>query len=218
MAAGVMTLYGEPGWGSAIVELQLAWYGLDYEYERVGNLFKDPEARARLQAVNPLAQVPTLVLPDGTVMTESAAITLLLAEQAGSDSLVPAAGSDERAAFLRWLVFIVANIYPTYTYADDPARFVEVVDAQKPFRRSVDAYACRLYSQLEDVAATPWFLGDKFSAIDIYLAVMTEWRPNPPWFEKNAPRLSAIARATRERAELRDVWARNVLPTTPPTT
>jgi hypothetical protein len=30
----------------------------------------------------------------------------------------------ERAKFLRWLVFIVANIYPTFTYADDPSRFV----------------------------------------------------------------------------------------------
>ncbi len=205
-----MILYGEPGWGSAIVELQLAWYGCDYEFERVGNLFEDPGARDRLLSVNPLAQVPTLILPDGAVMTESAAITLYLAELVGNDSLVPAPGSDERAAFLRWLVFIVANVYPTYTYADDPSRFVEVADAQKPFRDAIDAYACRLYSQLEEVAGQPWFFGDRFSALDIYFAVMTEWRPNPPWFEANAPKLRAIAMATQERAELRDAWRRNV--------
>lgn len=208
---GSMTLYGEPGWGSAIVELQLAWYGIDYEFERVGNLFKNPEARDRLVAVNPLAQVPTLVLPDGAVMTESAAITLYLAELSGNDSLVPAPRSDRRAAFLRWLVFIVANVYPTYTYADEPSRFVESADAQKPFRRAVDAYACKLYSQLEDVAGQPWFLGERFSALDIYFAVMTNWRPNPPWFEANAPKLHAIAKAARERPELQSAWVRNDL-------
>ncbi len=33
-------------------------------------------------SLNPLGQVPTLVLPDGRVMTESAAIILHLADQA----------------------------------------------------------------------------------------------------------------------------------------
>ncbi|HVJ28993.1 MAG TPA: glutathione S-transferase N-terminal domain-containing protein, partial [Gammaproteobacteria bacterium] len=89
---GKMRLFGEPGWGSAIVEAQLDWYGLAYDFERVGDLFKSAEGRQRLSAVNPLAQIPTLVLADGTVLTESAAITLYLAELTGLDSLVPSAG------------------------------------------------------------------------------------------------------------------------------
>jgi GST-like protein len=89
----MMKLYGEPGWGSAIVEAQLEWYGLPYEFESVGNIFKSAEARQQLTDVNPIAQVPTLVLEDGTVMTESAAITLLLAESNRDDSLVPSPGT-----------------------------------------------------------------------------------------------------------------------------
>jgi GST-like protein len=34
-------------------------------------------------------QLPTLVLPDGQIMTESAAITLYLAEATGRSDLVP---------------------------------------------------------------------------------------------------------------------------------
>ena len=64
-----------------------------------------------------------------------AAITLLLADIAGNDSLVPAPGAPERGKFLRWLVFIVANIYPTFTYADDPSRFVSVNAARDPLDR-----------------------------------------------------------------------------------
>mgnify|MGYP006204951633 CR=1 FL=1 len=81
--SGRYTLWGRPGWGSALVEAQLDWYGLPFAYETVGDLFKDPDAKARLQKVNPLAQVPTLVMPDGSVMSESAAITLLLADVTG---------------------------------------------------------------------------------------------------------------------------------------
>ena len=203
------TLWGRAGWGSTLVEAQLVWYGLPFRFEPVGDLLREPDSRIRLQAVNPLAQVPTLILPDGQIMSESAAITLLLADIAGSDSLVPAPGAPERATFLRWLVFLVANIYPTFTYADDPARFVSVNSARDPFRAATDAYAQRLWRQVETAARTPWFLGERFSALDIYVSVMTRWRPKRGWFESEAPRLFAIARRADLRPQLVEVWKRN---------
>jgi len=202
-------LWGRAGWGSTLVEAQLVWYGLPFSFEPVGDLFKEPDARAKLETVNPLAQVPTLILPNGEVMSESAAITLLLADIASTDSLVPKPGAPERAAFLRWLVFIVANIYPTFTYADDPARFVSINAARDPFRAATDAYAQRLWRQAETAARAPWFLGDRFSALDIYVSVMTRWRPKRGWFEIETPRLFAIARRTDLKPELVEVWKRN---------
>lgn len=204
-----LTLYGESGWGSAIVEAQLAWHGLAYEFVRTGDLFASADARARLVAVNPVAQVPTLVLADGAVMTESAAITLYLADLTGSDELVPGPGAPERAAFLRWLVYLVANIYPTFTYGDVPSRFVSVEAAQKPFRAALEDYAKRLWSHVESAAVGPCFLGDRFSALDIYIAVMTRWRPRRAWFAEHAPRLNAIAEAADRAPRLKDVWTRN---------
>lgn len=204
-----MTLYGEPGWGSAIVEAQLAWHGLAHEFVRTGDLLGSEEARARLVAVNPLAQTPTLVLDDGTVMTESAAITLHLADLTGSDDLVPGPRSPERAAFLRWLVYLVANIYPTFTYGDVPSRFVSVEEAQKRFREALDRYEERLWGHVETAAVGPWFLGARFSALDIYLAVMTRWRPKRAWFAKHAPKLHGAATGADALPLLRDVWARN---------
>ena len=207
--SGTYKLYGRPGWGSAIVEAQLVWYGLPYTLEPVGDLLRDPAARAALEKVNPLSQVPTLVLPDATVMSESAAITLLLADITGKDSLVPGPKAGERAAFLRWLVFLVANVYPTYTYADVPDRFAP--GAGQTLRKTVDAYAEKLWRQLDGAAGTPWFLGERFSALDIYLRVMTHWRPKRGWFESNTVRLFAIARRADQKPELADVWKRNVL-------
>ena len=202
-------LWGRAGWGSTIVEAQLVWYGLPYTFEAVEDLFRTPDADAKLKKVNPLAQVPTLEMPDGSVMSESAAITLLLADITGQDSLVPGPKAAERGKFLRWLVFTVANIYPTFTYADDPARFVSVGAARDPFRAATDAYAQRLWKQVETAAGTPWFLGERFSALDIYIDVMTRWRPKRGWFETETPKLFAIARRADQRPELTAVWSRN---------
>jgi hypothetical protein len=38
------TLYAHAGWGSALIETQLAWYGLPFRLEAVGDLFKDKGA------------------------------------------------------------------------------------------------------------------------------------------------------------------------------
>jgi GST-like protein len=204
-----ITLYGRRGWGSTIVEAQLEWLGLDYTYEAVGDLLRSAEARRTLAPVNPLAQVPTLVLANGQTLTESAAITLYLADMTGRDDLVPPPGSAKRPDFLRWLIFLVANVYPTYTYADEPDRFVPDAAARDRFRATVDAYAQRLYGMIEATARTPWFLGERFSALDIYVAVMTRWRPRRQWFAENAPQLHSIATRADAVPQLQSVWSRN---------
>jgi GST-like protein len=203
------TLFARPGWGSVLVEAQLAWYGLPYKIEDVDDLFKSSAARERLSRINPVAQVPTLVLSDGSVMTESAAITLHLADVAASNALVPAPGEAARPAFLRWLVFLVANVYPCFTYADDPSRFVPGEAAQKAFRENVDRYEERLWRMVEAAAGRPRFLGDRLSALDIYVGAMTRWRPRRAWFAEHCPGLHAIALAADALPQLAAVWQRN---------
>jgi hypothetical protein len=58
-------LFARPGWGSVLVEAQLAWYDLPHQIEELDDLFVSAAARDTLRPVNPLAQVPTLVLPGG---------------------------------------------------------------------------------------------------------------------------------------------------------
>jgi GST-like protein len=202
-------LYARPGWGSSLVEAQLAWYTLPYSIDEVDDLFASVAARQKLAEVNPLAQIPTLVLPDGTLMTESAAITLHLADVTGNGELVPPPGDPLRPMFLRWLVFLVANLYPTFTYADDPSRFVPGEAAQKAFRNNVDAYARQLWGMVEQGAIGPWFLGTRFSALDIYVAIMTRWRPRRAWFAESCVRLHAIAAKADAEPRLSAVLLRN---------
>lgn len=208
-------LVGRPGWGSAIVEAQLAWYGLPYRFEDSGDLLASEEARTRLAPRNPLGQVPVLVLPDGTVMTESAAITLHLADRTGRDDLVPGPDAPERAAFLRWIVFIVANIYPTFTYGDIPTRFVPHEEGAALFRAQVDQYLRRLWTVVEGSVQGPWFLGERFSALDLYLAVMTRWRPGQAWFAENAPLVQAAGLRAMALPAVAEVLGRQFPPPAP---
>lgn len=202
-------LHGHDGWGSAIVEAQLAWYGLPFRVQDSGNLFEDEMARARLARLNPLGQVPVLEVPGGAVLTESAAITLHLADLTGRDDLVPGPAAPERAAFLRWLVYLVANIYPCFTFADVPERFVTTEGAAQPFREAVDTHLRRLWSHAEAACGRPHFLGERFSALDIYLSVMTQWRPRPAWFAENTPFLSAAALRAAEHPVLSPILRRH---------
>jgi GST-like protein len=200
------TLFAANGWGSAISEAVLTLAGIPYERVEADPSVPGP-ARERLLAANPLGQLPTLVSPDGTALTESAAIVLRAADLAPGSGLAPAASDPERAAFLRWLVFLVAAVYPTFTYGDDPKRWVTT--ASDELRRSTDAHRKVLWQQLEAAAGAPWFLGERSSALDVFVCVMTRWRPGRAWFAESCPRLLAIAHSMDRRPELASVWAVN---------
>jgi GST-like protein len=211
MTTKAFRLYELPGWGSAIVEAQLAEYGLPVDLVTGGDMDDRETVRRVMAPLNPLAQIPVLVLPSGEVMTESAAMTLHLADLTGSAVLVPEPGAAERAAFLRWLVYLVANIYPSFTYADIPSRFVSAAETPA-YCAKVDAYACEMWRILERAVAAsggPWVLGRRFTALDIYVAVMTRWQPGPGWFAAEAPDLARIAAAAAARPALVPVFARN---------
>lgn len=207
----MIRLYENPGWGSAIVELQLAFYGIPYDLITVGNVHQDPTARAALGKVNPLIQVPTMVLENGEVMTESAAISLLLADIAKSDALVPKSRTKDRAAFLRWLIFLVASIYPSFVYSDAPERFVKgnggesyqlnVIEHRKSLWKVMDAEAQR--------RGGPFFLGARLTAIDFFLACMVHWRPREEWFKAETPNLWRSAEAVWVLPQVAEVYKRN---------
>lgn len=72
---------------------------------------------------------------------------------------------------------------------------------------------------VEAEARAPWFLGERLSALDIYIAAMTRWRPGRRWFAEHTPKLWAIAGRmldTPPLPGLAEVWARHY-PPPPPT-
>ena len=201
-------LLGCKGCGNAIVEAAFALAGVPLDLEEVDYSPGSP-TRERLLSLNPLGQVPVLLLPDGRVMTESLAILHYLDDLEPGARLIPPPGDPTRAAFYRWSVFLVAAIYPTFTYGDDPKKWVANEEGAKQLRESTDRHREACWLQMEALAGEPWFLGKRRSALDLYLAAMTRWRPSVLWFAKRAPRLVAIARRAAQLPSVAPVMARN---------
>src|SRR5512147_1867091 len=95
-------LYGKQGSGSAAIEAALAIARVPYRLVETATWDRNA-AYDDLLKLNPLGQVPTLVLGDGTAISESAAILIHLGLAHPESGLLP---RDEaaRARALRGLV------------------------------------------------------------------------------------------------------------------
>ena len=204
-----MLLYAAAGTGSALAEIALDWAGVAYDREVM--TWEQVQARSNggLLAANPLHQLPTLVLDDGRVLTESAAIVLWLDEAHPQAGLLPAAGSAERVHALRWLLFFVTTVYPTFSYGDFPERFVTDDAARRELVSSTKSRRKALWQQVNEAALAPWFCGAQPTMLDAYIAVMSTWQPRRPWFTQNAPKLYAIAQRADELPQVAPAMQRN---------
>ena len=207
--SGTYTLIGRPGTGSGVCEAVLALSGLPYTVKDIDKL-PDGSAPAELLAINPLGQVPVLVLPDGSTMTESAAIVMHLADLAPDRSLAPKIGDPDRAAYLRLMVFMSANNYMTdlrYFYSD---RFSSDAGHADGIKAKAIEDQARHWRILEDAVNTHGHLvGNALSAADIYLAMLVSWVDDPSVFAELYPRLAAIVARVGQNPVIEKVWRRH---------
>src|SRR5262245_20550212 len=104
------TLYSHDGSGGFAVEAALVKAGASHKLVSV-DTGKGEQNKPEFVAINPMRQVPALTLPDGTVMTESAAIVVHLAHAFPDKGLAPKPATPAHARFLRWMFFMAANLY-----------------------------------------------------------------------------------------------------------
>ena len=153
------TLYGKKGSGSASIEAALTMAGAPYRMVETAS-WETNDAFRELLKINPIGQIPTLALPDGSALSESAAILIHL------DVAHPAAGllpRDEaaRAQAIRGLVFIAANCYSAITVLDFPERFCKDMDdsARDRIRAGTRARLHRHWEIFADMFPARPFLG-----------------------------------------------------------
>ena len=202
-------LISSKGCGSAVIEMALALARLPHRITEIPYLEAGP-GRDRLLSLNPLGQVPTLVLPDGTVMTESAAMILHINDVAPQAGLVPPNGNEQRARFFNLLIILVGAIYPTFTFGDDPKLFGLDDVGSAALRTRTDARRMGIWQHVESlISPAPYAIGSEMTAIDLYLSVMTAWRPGRAWFAEACPKLTAAADAAMQNPVIAEIIARN---------
>lgn len=204
---GGFVVYGAAGSGSVTVEAALTLIGAPYRLVDLGS-WKEA-ASAEMERVNPMRQVPALVLSSGELMTESAAILTWLADSHPQAGLAPALDSPMRPRFLRWMSFISAQVYALFWIRDVPSRLAadpahEAVIRERTGQRIADCW--RLMGT--QVSPTGRFmLGEEVSVLDVYLAVVSRWGPRRKGFYAAAPNLAGVVRAVDAEPRLAALWA-----------
>jgi GST-like protein len=186
----VYTLYGSRGSGSAAIEIALRACRLPYEVVRASTWEAD-SALEELARVNPLRQIPTLLLPDGSVLTESAAILIHLGLAAPEGRLLPE-NVAARAQAIRGLVFIAANCYSAIGINDHPERWTTASTqaAQEKLRQGARRQLHRSWEIFADTfPATPWLSGSEPGALDFLAAVVSKWAGTRAHLAANRPGL-----------------------------
>lgn len=201
-----LTLYGSKASGSIAVEAALTLLGVPYALVE-GATWASAQARERVAPMNAMRQIPTLVLPDGEIMTESAAILIYLADLYVDAKLAPRPEAPARRQFLRWMVFVSSAIYALHWIKPDVAR----IGAPQRARASVvDAVHERIAfcwnhmdSQLQPGR---YLLGDDLSVLDLYVTVVSRFGPWRERFCEAAPGMAPVVRRVDEDPRLEAFW------------
>ena len=202
-------IYGAAGSGSVPVEAALTLIGAPYDVVVDAPTWEGDHQRDRVAPVNPMRQLPAVIAPDGEVMTESAAILIWLAERHPQAGLAPAAGDPERGQFLRWMTFIPASIYSMYWVRDIPARLAgdDPDDQSRILERTADRIAECWRTMEDQLSPGRFLLGERMTMLDLYVTVVSRWRPMRRRFYVEAPRMAEVVRRIDALPELADFWA-----------
>jgi len=131
--------------------------------------------------VSPLGLFPALELGDGTSMFESAAMVQILCDRHPEINLAPLNDELDRPRYLQWLYYLSNTVYPSTTRIWHPERFTTTPDYEPTVKDQALITIMDQWQGLEIYLEKegPYLLGDRFSACDIYLQMITTWLESP---------------------------------------
>lgn len=205
-----ITLYGAAASGSIAVEAALTLLGIPYTVIE-GATWAEAAARERVAPRNAMRQVPTLVLPGGEVMTESAAILIDLADAHPEARLAPPVQGEpqRRRAYLRWMVYVSSAIYALHWIKPDVRRIGAPPELRDEVVDAVHARIAFCWAHM-DAQLQPgrYLLGDELTVLDLYVTVVSRFGPWRRRFYEAAPRMAEVVRRVDAEPRLAAFWAR----------
>jgi len=202
-------LYWARGTGAMAPQIILEEVAASYELV-VLDEDKGEEMEAEYLAINPRGQIPALGLPDGSIMTESAAIMLHLADSHAEFGLLPIVGSAERAQVYRWLSYAVANLYEAVLRLYYSERYTADAACAESVKLSAREYIDRSWNLLEaELGDGPYLLGDQYSVIDPYLMMLAQWHEQPEILFARCPKLKLLCDTVQSRPAVQRIWSQH---------
>ncbi|MFB0875302.1 glutathione S-transferase family protein [Sphingobium sp. sgz301303] len=208
-----MILCHSPRSCSTAALIALAESGLPYDVRNV-DVPSGQAGHAAHLSVNPWGKVPALILDDGQVIVETAAILAFIATLAPDRQLLPAAGSVAWAQAVAFMATLTGTVHIAFRPLLRPDRLAQTLAGREDVTATGQGALNAVLQQLEQAVQGPAsILAGGFSLCDAYAFVFAQWkrRPQVAPYVVETPRLDAVARAVAARplasAVLRDLPA-----------
>lgn len=199
-------LYGAAASGSVAVEATLTLLGIPFQLIE-GETWSSEAARERVGGQNAMRQVPTLIMPNGETLAESAAILIWLADSHPAAKLSPALDDPARAQFLRWMFFVSSSIYSLHWIKPDVSRIGAPQSARADVVDSVHERIAFCWRTMDaQLSPSKYLLGDSLSVLDLYVAVISRFGPWRERFYQEAPNMTPVIKRVDEDPRLKELW------------
>ena len=174
----MMILHYYPSNASLAPHILLHELGVPFELQLVDRK-QNAQRSAAYLALNPNGLIPVLV-DEGLVLSETAAILLHLADTHPAANLVPALGTPARAQFYKWMFWLSNTVQATIIHYYYPQRLVDEgnADGALQVQAHAEAKLGQCLAQLDQLLAGhggPWILGADYSAADPLAFTLCRW-------------------------------------------
>ncbi len=171
MAYKLFYALGSAAMGTRVI---LEEIGAPYELIQTTIAMDEPRPPEQL-ALNPNGWVPILIW-DENAMYECAAITVFLCDRHPQAKLAPAVDDPERGLYLQTLVYFSNSVQNAFQLNYYPDRFADTLADEPSARRRGNRRLRETWRVVDDqIGDNEWVLGERFSAVDIYLFMLTTW-------------------------------------------
>jgi glutathione S-transferase len=194
-----MKLYYAPGTISLMPHVALLESGLSFVAVKVDEASKKMTDGGDYKTINPLGYLPALLLDDGSVLLEAAAIAQYIADRDPAGKLAPPNGTIERARLQSWLNFLSSELHKG---ALGPL-FYPALD-----ERAKDVFRERLkvrFAFVDQHLSTREYLLNNYSIADVGLHAITGWAPRVGFDVSPYPNLVAHHARIATRDAVREV-------------
>ena len=196
--------------GSAAMGTRVMLEEIGVPYELIESTKDRTKPRPPEQmAINPNGWLPVLKWEDSAIY-ECAAITVFLCDRHPDAGLAPALDDPTRGLYLQTLVYFSNSVQNAFQLNYYPDRFADTPEGEPSAQRRGIRRLRETWSLINDqIGDNRWMLGERFSALDIYLFMLTTWlrpsRGHPTVSE--FPNVERIAQSVLPRDSIQLVYA-----------
>jgi glutathione S-transferase len=211
----MIQLHYFPSTASMAPHILLEELGVPFELVHVDRM-RDAHKRPEYLALNPNGLIPVLI-HDGLVLYESAAVCLHLADTHAASALAPALGTSQRAEFYKWLMWLTNTLQSNLLQYFYPERYLTAAYTQAVpgVKEAAEARIGPMLDQLDAQVTRsggPWLLGAQYTAADPYALMLCRWTRNFTQPARARHALGAYLQRMLERPAVQRAFATEQLP------